>query len=168
MAEWPERVKSIFICKSDTNWKLEEILDESLKYGVFCVNILDAGEPIEMLIDDYFPFWKENEEPCFSKCRNGEVWVMILEKVWAKLHKGYGNIWAGHPTECLHDLTGGPTKLLHTKNEDIEKLWNLLLEYENKNYIMNASTYEDNEGIAEKINSKGLAANHAYSILSAQ
>ena len=84
------------------------------------MNILDAGEPVEILIDDYFPFWKDNEEPCFSKCANGEIWVMILEKVWGKLHRGYGNIWSGHPTECLHDLTGGPTRLLHSKNEDKE------------------------------------------------
>ena len=32
---------------------------------------------------------------------------------------------------------------------------------------MNASTYEDKDGVAEKINEKGLAANHAYSVLSA-
>ena len=31
------------------------------------MNILDAGEPVEMLIDDYFPFWIDNEEPSFSK-----------------------------------------------------------------------------------------------------
>ena len=129
------------------------------------MNILDAGEPVEMLIDDYFPFWIDNEEPSFSKGINGELWVMILEKVWAKLHGSYGNIWSGKPTECLHDLTGGPTRLIHTSSEDKVKLWELILEYENKNYIMNASTFPDGE--SEHVNDKGIAANHAYSLLSA-
>ena len=37
---------------------------------------------------------------------------MILEKVWAKMHGSYANIISGNAQECLHDLTGGPTKYL--------------------------------------------------------
>ena len=35
LTELPERVKSIFICKSYPHWKLEDILEESIKQGIF-------------------------------------------------------------------------------------------------------------------------------------
>lgn len=35
---------------------------------------------------------------------------MILEKAWAKIHGGYGNISAGLTREALRDLTGASAK----------------------------------------------------------
>ena len=44
-------------------------------------------------MDDYFPCY--NGEPAFSKANGDEMWVLILEKVWAKLHGSYERIEAG-------------------------------------------------------------------------
>ena len=74
-------------------------MEESVKHGVFSVKILDTGEMIEVLIDDYFPVrqvYKGQAQPCFSKSHDNELWVMILEKVWAKLHGSYANIISGN------------------------------------------------------------------------
>jgi hypothetical protein len=38
------------------------------------------------------------------------VWVLLLEKAWAKLHNSYDNIEGGLVTEVLHDLTGAPVE----------------------------------------------------------
>jgi len=47
---------------------------------------------------------------------------MILEKAWAKIHGNYAAIESGLTTECLHDLTGAPTKDLYM-DEDNDYLW---------------------------------------------
>jgi len=39
---------------------------------------------------------------------------MLLEKAWAKTYLSYDNIEAGLTRECLHDLTGAPTKTMWT------------------------------------------------------
>lgn len=42
------------------------------------------------------------------------MWVLIIEKVWAKLHGSYTNIDGGLAKEALHDLTGAPCKTYFT------------------------------------------------------
>jgi len=44
----------------------------------------------------------------FSRANGKELWVMILEKVWAKLHKSYENIASGQPYEVFNDILGAP------------------------------------------------------------
>lgn len=63
-------------------------------------------------MDDYFPCVKNNKgfRPSFTRANGNELWVMILEKAWAKIHGSYSQIEAGFTRECLHDLTGAPTK----------------------------------------------------------
>lgn len=37
------------------------------------------------------------------------MWVILLEKAWAKLFGSYGNIISGDPREVIACITGGPT-----------------------------------------------------------
>lgn len=55
--------------------------------------------------------WKkdsEQYEPAFSSSVDGGLWVILLEKAWAKIYKSYKKIEAGFTIEVLHDLTGAP------------------------------------------------------------
>lgn len=79
--------------------------------GCFFVNVYEKGVKKKIIIDDFFPC-SGRSGPCFTKANGNELWVMILEKVWAKIHHSYGNIEAGLTRECLHDLTGAPTKTM--------------------------------------------------------
>lgn len=47
-----------------------------------------------------------------------EIWVLLLEKAWAKLNGNYENIERGYNSEALRDLTGAPTLTLHTLDEN--------------------------------------------------
>lgn len=67
-----------------------------------------------MILDDYFP--SLYGQPCFSKNHGKEIWVLLIEKMWAKQNRDYVNIEGGFMTETLHDLTGAPTKLIY--NDD--------------------------------------------------
>lgn len=49
---------------------------------------------------------------------------MLLEKAWAKLHGSYERIEAGFAENVLRDLTGAPTEILETEDDQNEdKLW---------------------------------------------
>jgi len=49
------------------------------------------GESIEVVIDDKFPCDKFRK-PAFSKANGNELWVMILEKAFAK-YNGFRLLW---------------------------------------------------------------------------
>ena len=82
------------------------------------------GEKRTVVVDDYFPYDVYNEEWAFSRpkeveYRPIEIWVLILEKVWAKIFGSYQRIEAGLAGEALNTLTGSP----HTfySHDDLKK-----------------------------------------------
>jgi len=49
------------------------------------------------------------EELAFSKAHEGQLWVPLLEKAYAKAHGSYGAISGGWIAEAMFDLTSRPT-----------------------------------------------------------
>ncbi len=164
LAEWPHRVKRVFQCPEGAS--LEETFKKGIDAGAFFVNILEKGVMKQLTMDDQFPVEQSGQSyrPCFTRSNGNELWVMILEKAWAKIHGGYSKIEAGLTRECLHDLTGAPTKNLWT-DSDPDGLWKEILNGERKDYIMTAGT-ANSQG-SEVINDMGIAGGHAYSLLAA-
>jgi len=103
-------------------------------------------------MDNYLPTL--DEEPCFSKANGNELWVIILEKAWAKLHGSYERIEAGHAHEVMRDLTGAPSWDLDV---DDEGLFEKLNEYDDKNFMMAASA-GSTEASTEQLEELGLVA----------
>lgn len=122
------------------------------------------GEAKEVVIDDYFPC--QFGEPCFSKANGNELWVLILEKVWAKLHGSYERIEAGFAHNVMTDLTGAPSFDLDIESEGPEEVWKRLVVSEKKNYIMAASA-GSTEASADALQELGLVAQHSYGLLKA-
>jgi len=78
LAENPDRVKSIFLV-SDVN-----------KAGCYALKLYVNGEPQIVVVDDYFPFNEKKNDWAFSRCsQEKEIWVLLLEKAWAKIHGSY-------------------------------------------------------------------------------
>ena len=50
-----------------------------------------------------------NDEPYFSRANGKELWVLILEKAWAKIHGSYLRIRGGNAYHAMRDLTGAPS-----------------------------------------------------------
>jgi hypothetical protein len=79
--------------------------------------VMYRGVLHEVVVDDYIPVNPKNQ-PIFAKPSGGrEVWVIILEKCWAKLNKNYGEIIGGLPNEVLHAFSGAPTFFRSVKKE---------------------------------------------------
>lgn len=81
LAEWPHRVKKLFVSEHVTD------------YGIFGAYVSKNGERFGVVVDDYIPV--DGDKPAFSQAHGAELWVMILEKVWAKIHGSYERIEAG-------------------------------------------------------------------------
>mmetsp|Transcript_32004 Transcript_32004/g.28994 ORF Transcript_32004/g.28994 Transcript_32004/m.28994 type:complete len:130 (+) Transcript_32004:647-1036(+) len=125
------------------------------------------GEWKTIIVDDRIPCSKDSNEPVFTRGNGGEIWVELLEKVWAKIYSGYARIEAGLTRECLHDFTGGPTKFFLTGNPNqYEQIWTEIAEAETKNFIMTCGAGDFFEG-ADLLSSIGLVGSHAYSLLAA-
>jgi calpain-15 len=87
LAEYPERIKNIFITK------------EVNEAGCYAVSLFVNGERRTVVVDDYFPYdnhrgtWafsrpsEDQDEAIGRGCK--EIWVLILEKAWAKVFGSY-------------------------------------------------------------------------------
>jgi hypothetical protein len=54
----------------------------------------------------------DGDKICYAKSKDSELWVMLLEKYYAKVYGGYNDIEGGRPHLALRDLTGAPSFIL--------------------------------------------------------
>lgn len=156
IAENENRIKRIFLQRQVT------------KSGAYCVALCLNGMWEEVVVDDYFPCHKVNKTPAFNSSKKNEIWVMLLEKAWAKVHGGYINIDGGLTREALHDLTGAPATTYFNDELTFDEHWQYILEGEKKNFIMTAGSNDIcGNGTDNKDPKTGLCGNHAYSLISA-
>jgi len=113
LAEYPERIKNIFITK------------EVNEAGIYACSFYVNGEKRTVVVDDYFPYDAENEVWGFSRPSfKTEIWVLIVEKCWAKIYGSYQRIEAGTAGEAMYPLTGSPHKFfLHEDYERKDYIW---------------------------------------------
>ena len=131
--------------------------------GCYAINLFLMGEKVKIVVDDRIPCYDESIDPCFTRNKSNEIWCLLLEKAFAKLHGSYDNIIAGHTDQALTCLTGAPSVYYdhRTTPDVVDKLY----EGEKKNYIMCASAAHK-EGKMEDIGKNGIVSSHAYSVLS--
>jgi hypothetical protein len=151
LAEWPKRVKRLFITRKKNN------------QGIYAVKMNHYGEWRAVIMDDYFPCYNRKRGPAFTKGNGNELWVLLLEKAWAKLYGSYERIEAGLTREALRDLTGAPTKVIFS---DDKNLWSEITTGERENYIMTAGANEEEDLSRSTQDRLGLVASHAYSLVS--
>ncbi|CAD8104986.1 unnamed protein product [Paramecium sonneborni] len=126
-------------------------------YGLYAVWLNINGEWTSIVVDDYFPCI--DNQPAFSRA-NG-LWVMLLEKAYAKVYGSYLNIEGGNPAIAMRDLTGAPYE--NKENGSAQEFWDYCEQNHEQGFLLTAYTKE-----AELVNHEnelGLLAGHAYAIL---
>lgn len=155
IAEFPKRIERCF----DTQ--------EYQSSGCYTINIFDMGVETDFIVDDYFPCTPDNKI-AFSgpKVEKGitELWVLLLEKAWAKRFGSYWAIDAGATEDSLRDLTGAPCENIEVTES---RLWDKLYEANLKNFIITAASSGE-DGCGDMVNEMGLVNFHAYAIIDAQ
>ena len=104
-----------------------------------------------------------------STSKDKELWVLILEKAWAKVHGSYQRIEGGNTAEALYALTGVHVDtIFHEQVRNDAKLWARVLSAGQKDYIIATSASIRRTGnTAENFSKAGIVDAHAYSLLSA-
>lgn len=79
-------------------------------------------------VDNYIP--TRDGKLAFSRTNGKEMWVVMLEKSWAKIHGSYERIEAGDTQTTIRDLTGAPGDTYDLKDDELdhETIWNKLVE----------------------------------------
>ena len=130
-AEKPYLIRNLIVFPNlnkfdnDTDW---------MSYGAFNVRICLIGVWKDIIIDDNFPCFKD-KFPGFTSGANNQLWTMILEKTWAKVHCSYARIENGQTSEVLHDFTGAPVETVLTEEENF---WDNIIDGYNNNWVMTA------------------------------
>lgn len=132
LAEFPERIKKLFINKS---------INASGIYGlVFYIN----GEATPVIVDDHFMF-SDNGRPNFAQFTQGKFWVSIIEKAWAKILGSYERIISGYTADPSNTFTGYPSRCFQhhrgDENEiDNDEVFDILQNYEQKGFALTCSS----------------------------
>ena len=102
LAEFPGEIKRIFTLPGH---KTPQSLNET---GVYDVQLCLSGQWQKVRVDDYFPC-KYEGSTIYARAHGPELWVLLLEKAFAKACGDYNSLRSGWAYEALMDLTGAPT-----------------------------------------------------------
>ena len=136
LAERPSLIKRLFCC------------DGVNKDGFYRLRLCKGGEWVVVTVDDYFPCLPQGN-PIFSRSYSNDIWVLLLEKAYAKLHGSYMLLEKGQSHEALLDLTGSPTEYLDFSSKKCKDLqvrnqfWSYLLEQDQLGTLISASCAPD-------------------------
>jgi len=144
-------------------------------------------------LDDFFPCFPLSG-PVFSRSSNNrEIWVLLVEKAFAKICGSYESLVGGYAFEGMMDLTGCPSEMFLLKDKVIGErlrsgeIFKDLVEWLKKKWLVCCSTVETKrEKSAEELKREknkrnkrqhheqynidkknGLVKNHAYTLLNA-
>jgi calpain-15 len=81
LAGVPARIEAIFFENFEVNG-----------FGIYKLIVNFEGVLTEVVIDDYIPVFSTSNRPVFCKPKGREIWVMLIEKAWAKIKGSYRNI----------------------------------------------------------------------------
>lgn len=91
---------------------IKSILDNITSFneqGIYKLNVCVSGKPKQIVVDDLVPIFEDNpNRTAFTKAHQGALWVLLLEKSYAKLREGYANIVSGFAHEVLTTFTVAP------------------------------------------------------------
>lgn len=152
LAEQPELISRLFdIQKYNQN-------------GVYSVWLNINGGWQQFVLDEYFPSVQKGSkfELSFSKTDEKELWVILLEKAYAKAYGSYWDIIGGDPVHALRDLSGAPYDRIEDFS-DLDKAWEKLRASRAQKFIITCFTYSAKN--VEEQSDEGLVSGHAYSIL---
>jgi calpain-15 len=140
--------------------------------GVYEVVCWKNGKQTSVIIDDWFPCNPTTGKPVYSHTNGNELWVLILEKAWAKLHGSYQRIEQGIPYQAFMDLLCQPG--ISFPFDDYKpqiqsgEFYKMLKMFTEDGYLMTASTpgKDDMTKAIGKPPTAGIVPGHAYTLKS--
>ena len=117
-----------------------------------------------ILIDDYMPCYGNfGKNFAFTSTNGNELWVILLEKAWAKINGNYARIIGGEPHEIFDIFTNAYSERIKVKEGIENDIWKKLSRGEKEGFLITAGT----SGNTYYLNTEemGLVPGHAYTVL---
>ena len=109
----------------------------------------------EYVIDDFVPCFPFSQ-PLFSKTIQGDLWVLLIEKCFAKAYSSYRNLVSGNCKSALLDLSGCPVVSydVPVNNHKAIEFWETIANYKTNNYAITCGSKHEAKG--------KVSSSHAY------
>jgi len=163
LTQKPEALMGVFVTK------------EYNEQGVYGLRFFKNGQVANVTVDDWLPVQRRANgklDALFAKAKDSKsVWVMLIEKAFAKLHMAYQNIEGGWVDDALCDLAGGVSERLNMRDEENKKslidgsLWSRLLSYHQQGFLLGCGSPMGVSDAEEHASQWNIVQSHAYSIL---
>mmetsp|Transcript_5149 Transcript_5149/g.8268 ORF Transcript_5149/g.8268 Transcript_5149/m.8268 type:complete len:326 (-) Transcript_5149:37-1014(-) len=164
--------------------------------GCYVLDLFDAREQrwLRIAIDDFLP--TDGGQPLFAKPNGSELWVLLLEKAFAKLFGDYQSLNGGHVGVAFEAMTGDNVmrfefednkwrkySLVYTKTDQNKRsialrkvvpeeayadtdFFEILVVYDGLKSVLGAGSTQGRSDSASD-SKNGICQGHAYSILRA-
>lgn len=142
------------------------------KWGVYGVVFFKNGNWEWVIVDDLIAVDPQSKLPLFANATAQELWPMLLEKAYAKIHSCWDTIDGGLTREALADLTGGDERRAKTSEFTLDSF----VSYVGDPFTIIGCSVDPNatagRGAAGRAGESsavyGLFKGHAYSVVDAK
>lgn len=143
------------------------------KHGRYCIRFFKEERWVNVSIDDYLPC-DPLGRPLFARSPDpNEIWAMLIEKAYAKLHECYENLVYGTIQYALRDLTGGTVEKVDLNSKKWEgevvtdRVWERLQDWGDaeKEYMLGGCWTVPNEAAAGRTGGVGTFDGVEYGML---
>jgi hypothetical protein len=103
---------------------------KSIEYsdkGIYVIRFFKGGRNRITYIDDFFPVKRDGRSvfcQVFSENGSTELWPIMLEKAFAKIHNSYEALDGGLPEQALVDLTNGISERISFDTKEFKQMKN--------------------------------------------
>lgn len=138
---------------------------EGKQSSAYIVNLYEMGVKRQVIVDQYVPCVPLGG-PIFTSSSEGDLWVSLVEKAFAKVHGGYQSLRLGHVKSGLVSLTNCPTFNFDLKEDNSAlivrsiKFFGMIKEWLAKHYLIVASA-----GAFPTTGDSQEASTHGYAIV---
>lgn len=136
MAERPKDLEKLILTK------------EANKAGCYLLTFYVNGRLTPVMIDDWIPVDRRGR-PIGCTTKSQEVWCILFEKAWAKLHGSYARTESGLPNfACYHLMGTAGFSNYHPDFKtygEVDKLWRKLKKCDDYQYSIMAASHGSGE-----------------------
>jgi len=154
------------------------VVEDYSDQGIYGIKFFVNGKWVTVVVDDRIPCipWGCQWMPIFAgiKDHSGqeagvkELWPMIFEKAWAKLHMSYESTAGGDTADASNYLTGGLITKMEIEEGISNRCWdelNAVLNPVDPEHLAFCSCNTRYDVDPTSLANTGLISGHAYSIL---
>lgn len=151
LTKYPDLIRRLFL------------FQERSEEGCYGINFRINGEWTVVLVDDFIPSTGgRRPDFVFSKTNDNELWVVLLEKAWAKICGNYIRSVGGIPSEVFDCICNSSSENITISEGNSDFLWERLRFGKENNFIMTAGTGGSQDLDYEEV---GLFTGHAYTVV---